>query len=300
MQRRKSPAPEHEQRAMNISLITGVLMLGIKWTAYVLTGSAAIFSDAMETIVHIAAVGFASYSIRLTYRPPDGNHHFGHEKISYLSAGLEGGLIILAAGIIIYQAVDKIINGITLEQVGAGTALTIFAGGVNTWLGLYLVRRGRQTRSVILEANGRHILTDAWTSAGAVAGLIAAKLSGWTIIDPIAALIFGGNIVVEGGKLLRNSVYGLMDTADPEHERMIVATLGEYCPAHGITYHRLRLRESAGKVYVDFHLQFPDGTTIEQAHAVATLAEEAVARALPIPADVFSHLESMNHPPGHI
>lgn len=285
---------------MNISLITGIFMLGIKWTAYVLTGSAAIFSDAMETIVHIAAVGFASYSIRLTFRPPDDNHHFGHEKISYLSAGMEGGLIILAAIIIIYQATDKIIHGIQLESVGLGTTLTLFAGGINTLLGIYLVRKGRQSRSIILEANGKHILTDAWTSGGAVLGLILASTTGWTIIDPIAALIFGGNIIYEGGKLLRSSVYGLMDTADPEHERSIISTLTEYCNAHDITFHRLRLRESAGKVYVDFHLQFPDGTAIEQAHLLATQAEECVARVIPMTSDVISHLESMNHPPDHI
>ncbi|MCC6845954.1 MAG: cation diffusion facilitator family transporter [Bacteroidetes bacterium] len=292
------PAPE--RRAMNISLVVGVMMLAVKWTAYILTGSAAVFSDAIETIVHIAAVGFASYSVRLTYRPPDYNHHFGHEKISYLSAGMEGGLIILAAIVIIYQATDKILYGIELEKVGIGTALTLFTGGVNTILGVYLLRRGKQRGSIIIEANGKHILTDAWTSAGAIVGLVAAKLSGYMIIDPIVALIFGGNIIFEGVKLMRNSVYGLMDGVNPLHEQLIAQTLTVYCETHGITYHRLRLRESAGKIYVDFHLQFPDGTPIEKAHAIATAAEESVAKSVSVKSDVISHLESSHHPPGHI
>ncbi len=292
--------PSKERYAMNISLLIGFLMLGIKWSAYTLTGSTAIFSDAMETIVHIAAVSFASFSIRLTYRPPDNNHHFGHEKISYLSAGIEGGLIILAAIIIFYEAIEKILHGITLERVGIGTALTMFAAAINTLLGVYLVHTGKRSNSVIITANGKHILTDAWTSLGAVVGLVAAKLSGVMIIDPIAALIFGGNIVYEGWKLMRNSVNGLMDTADPNYERLVLQTLDEYCKSNEISFHRLRMRETAGKIFIDFHIQFHDGTPIEKAHALATGAENAIAHALPIESDVFTHLESMSQPPNHI
>lgn len=290
-----------ETRAMNISLSIGILMLGIKWYAYYLTGSVAIFSDAMETIVHIAAVGFASYSLRVTYRPPDDDHHFGHDKISYFSAGLEGGLIILAALVIIYTAIDKLIVGVTLEQVTAGTLLTAFAGTVNAFLGWFLVRTGKKQRSLIITANGKHILTDAWTSFGAIIGLVIAQSTGLTWIDPLAALIFGGNIIFEGLKLLRSSANGLMDTTNHELEQKVRKGLEDFCTSNDISFHRLRMRESGQQIYADFHLQFHDGTPIEVCHSIATNAEQTIEKLLlPIPVDVTSHLESTDHPPGHI
>jgi len=171
-----------ESKAMNISLMIGFLMLALKWSAYLLTGSIAIFSDAMETIVHIAAVGFAWYSLRITYLPADEDHHFGHDKITFFSAGLEGALIILAAIIIIQTSIDKLITGVTLEQIGFGTALTATAAAINTMLGLYLVKTGKNNKSLIIEANGRHILTDAWTSAGAI-DRASSCLSYWLLLD---------------------------------------------------------------------------------------------------------------------
>lgn len=288
-----------ETTAMNISLGIGILMLGLKWYAYWLTGSVAIFSDAMETIVHIAAVAFASYSLRITFRPPDKDHHFGHDKISYFSAGLEGGLIILAAIVIIYTGVEKLIFGVQLEQVTLGMSLTALAGGINALLGWYLVRTGKKSHSIIVVANGKHILTDAWTSIGAILGLLIAQATGMTWVDPLAALIFGGNIIFEGFKLMRSSVDGLMDKTNPELEQKARLTIESFCREHSLAFHRLRLRESGQKVYVDLHLLFPTGTPIERAHALATSLELDVAAQMPITADVTTHLESKDHPPEH-
>jgi len=286
---------------MNISLIVGILMLGLKWSAYLLTGSIAIFSDAMETIVHIAAVGFAWYSLRITYLPPDEDHHFGHDKITFFSAGLEGALIILAAIIIIQTAIDKLISGVTLEQVGYGTALTATAAIINTILGIYLVKTGKNNSSFIIEANGRHILTDAWTSAGAIAGLLLAYLTGAYWIDPLMALFFGANIIFEGGKLIRRSVQGLMDKTDTELYTVVTTLLQKQCETFGISFHRLRLRVSGNYVYIDFHLQFPDDTTIELAHLQATEIEQRISTTLAQPCDIVTHLESTSHhPPDHI
>lgn len=290
-----------ESRAMNISLIVGILMLGLKWSAYILTGSIAIFSDAMETIVHIAAVGFAWYSLRITYRPPDEDHHFGHDKITFFSAGLEGALIILAAIIIIKTAIDKLISGVTLEQVGYGTALTATAAAINTILGIFLVKTGKSNNSFIIEANGKHVLTDAWTSAGAIAGLLLAFLTGAYWIDPLMALFFGANIIVEGGKLIRRSIQGLMDKTDPALFSSVNETLQVVCKHHGISFHRLRLRVSGNYVYIDFHLQFPDETTIEYAHLKATEIEQVIAGSISQPCDIVTHLESTSHhPPDHV
>lgn len=286
---------------MNISLMIGFLMLALKWSAYLLTGSIAIFSDAMETIVHIAAVGFAWYSLRITYLPADDDHHFGHDKITFFSAGLEGALIILAAIIIIQTAIDKLITGVTLEQIGFGTALTATAAAINTMLGVYLVKTGKNNKSLIIEANGRHILTDAWTSAGAIAGLLLAYLTGSYWIDPLMALFFGANIIFEGGKLIRRSIQGLMDKTDPELFTSVQDILSSQCSVLGISYHRLRLRMSGNVVYIDFHLQFPDETTIESAHLQATQIEQTIQQKVAHPCDIVTHLESTSHhPPDHV
>lgn len=288
-----------EKRAMNLSLGIGVLMLFIKWIAYAITGSVAIFSDAMESVVHQFAVAFAWWSLRVTYRPPDEDHQYGHDKITYFSAGLEGGLIIIAAGVIISSAIAKLFSTIELEDLGMGTTLTAIAGGANALLGLYLVRVGTKERSLIVEANGRHILTDAWTSVGAVVGLLIAYYTHWLIIDPLLALLFGSNIIFEGVKLVRSAVGGLMDKSNPELFTKADAALATFCHDNSLSYHRLRLRESGTMVYADFHVQFANGTSIEAAHDLATKAEECVALAIEKPSDVTSHLECTHHPDGH-
>lgn len=288
-----------QKRAMNISLFIGVLMLGIKWTAYALTGSIVIFSDAIETIVHIAAVGFAWYSLRLSILPPDDDHHFGHGKVSFFSAGLEGALIIVAAIIIITTAIDMIIKGVTLQSISTGAILTASAGAINAALGFYLVHVGKRERSLIVEANGRHIITDAWTSVGAIIGIVAAGVSGWYILDPIFALLFGANIIMAGGKLLRASVNGLMDRTNHALEEAARVILEKYCSEHNVSYHRLRLRETGQRIYADFHLEFPDGTPIEIAHSIATTLENEIRMAMPGEAEIMSHLESEHLPPNH-
>lgn len=285
---------QSERTALNVSLGVGIAMLAIKWFAYLITGSVAIFSDAMESVVHQFAVAFAWYSLRVSYRPPDSEHNYGHDKITYFSAGFEGGLIIVAAGVIIVSAVLKLIHGTTIEDLGVGTMLTGSAGAINAVLGWYLVRVGKRTRSLIVEANGRHILTDAWTSAGAVVALLIVWKTGLTVIDPLLALFFGANIIREGGKLLRAAVSGLMDSTNPHYYEKAFAALEGFTQQNGVSFHRLRLRESGQRVYVDFHLLFPDGTLIENAHTIATNAERCVLRCIDLPAEVMSHLESMS------
>lgn len=285
---------------MNLSLGVGIVMLGVKWYAYVRTGSTVILSDALESVVHQFAVAFAWFSLRWSYRPPDKNHTYGHDKITYFSAGFEGGLIGLAAVLIIYTAIERLIVGIELERLEMGTALTAAAGAVNALLGWYLLRIGKAERSLVVEANGRHILTDAWTSVGAVIGLLAAMGTGWMVLDPLFALVFGVHILLEGYRLVRRAVLGLMDTADPAVVEQAWRTLEEFRAEHPmLSFHRLRLRESGQRMYVDFHVQFPEGTPIEEAHRLASEAEQRLARTLGKPSDVTSHLESTHHPDGH-
>src|SRR5690625_4491299 len=206
---------EHQlRRAINLSLGVGLLMLVIKFSAWLLTGSAAIFADAIETIVHVIAVAFAAYSLRLSLKPADENHPYGHAKVSFFSAGAEGMLIILAAIFIIQDAIRKWIAGVEIEHIGFGAALTGLTVILNGILGFYLVSIGRKKKSLILEANGKHILTDAWTSLGVIIGLILALLTGWLPWDPILAIAVALNIIITGFNLIRQSIRGLMDEAD--------------------------------------------------------------------------------------
>jgi cation diffusion facilitator family transporter len=165
--------------AMNLSLGIGILMFIMKVGAYLLTGSAAILSDAAESVVHVAAVIFAACSLRLSYRPADEDHLYGHSKISFFSAGFEGAMIILAAIYIIYESIQKWMTGLQLENLGAGTALIVVASVVNGGLGGYLVWLGRKKNSLILEANGKHVLTDCWTSIAVLVGLTLVLVTKW-------------------------------------------------------------------------------------------------------------------------
>lgn len=286
--------------AMNLSLATGVLMLIAKWIAFLLTGSSVIFSDAAESVVHIVAVWFAWYALRVGSRPPDEDHPYGHDKVSFMSAGVEGGLICIAAIVIIVSAVEKLFTGVELQKLDLGMTITAGAAAVNLLLGLYLISTGKKNKSLVVEANGRHVMTDVWTSAGAVAGLFIADLTKMYWLDPVIAMLFGANIIWEGGKLVAVSVRGLMDHTDPELLQMSVDVIEPYCAEHGCTYHRLRLRSSGNTIHVDFHLQVPDDMRMHDAHNLASHLEDLIRKRLDHQCEVFTHLESMTQPEGHL
>lgn len=279
--------------AMNLSLGVGVLMLLIKFGAYLLTGSAAIFADAIETVVHVVAVGFASYSLRLSQKPADVNHPYGHAKISFFSAGVEGSLIIIAALFIVHDAITKWMAGLVLENIGMGTLLTAVTIFINGGLGVYLVLLGRRKNSLILEANGKHVLTDAWTSLGVIVALGLIYLTGWLPWDPIFAIIVAGNILFSGFGLIQKSIRGLMDESDPEIQNQLKTLLDRETAKHGVTYHALRQRNLGDGHWVDFHLLFHDDISIRRAHTIATTIEKSVRDALPSRTIVTTHLEPL-------
>ncbi len=285
---------------MNISLAVGVGMLAAKWVAYVLTGSSVIFSDAAESVVHVIAVWFAWYAVRLAAEPPDDEHHYGHQKIGFISAAVEGALICIAAIVIIVTAVDRLVTGIELQRLGLGTLITAGAGLVNLALGQYLIRTGRRERSLVVEANGKHVMTDVWTSLGAVAGLLLAWATGIYALDPIIAVLFAANILREGVGLVYSSAQGLMDKTDPDLERRSIEVLNAFTQQHGLTYHRFRLRMAGQIPHVDYHLQFPDHMSVKDAHDLATASEHLVQQALGLTdAEVITHLEPRTHPSEH-
>ena len=289
----EDPQNSRPQRfAMRLSLGVGFFMLASKIAAYWVTGSVAILSDAAESVVHIVAVSFAAYSLWLSLKPPDRSHLYGHDKISFFSAGFEGAMIVMAAFYIIYVSVQKWIEGLKLEHLGLGTGLIVLASLINGGLGFFLIAIGKKHRSLILEANGRHVLTDCWTSIGVVVGLTLAMFTGWLEFDPLVAILVALNILWSGGHLIRRSIGGLMDEVDPAVEAQLKKQLDMLTGQLGLQYHGLRHRSSGNTLWVECHLLFPENTTLASAHALATRIEEELEEQSPGRTEVLTHLET--------
>jgi cation diffusion facilitator family transporter len=278
---------------MRLSLAFGIVMLVGKAGAFILTGSAAIFSDAAESVVHVIAVAFAAFSLWLSSKPVDRQFTYGYEKINFFSAGFEGAMICLAAMTIIVTAVETWKAGVPLHNLGMGIVVVFCAGLVNAGLGWYLVRIGRRNHSIILEANGKHVLADCWTSLGIVGGLGLVFFTGWRPLDPLFAILVALHILWSGGQLVWQSVGGLMDYSDPEVGRVIRDKLDVLCKELGIGYHGVRFRSTGYRLHVELHLLFPYETSLGEAHRVATLIEEELPEALQQPAEFITHLEAV-------
>jgi cation diffusion facilitator family transporter len=290
----KGPDEFKEARfAMRISLVVGVLMLAGKVSAYSVTGSSAIFSDAAESVVHVVAVAFAVFSLWLSTRPAIPKFQYGYERITFFSAGFEGAMIVLAAGSILVTTIQKWRHGLQLENLGRGMLLIVAAGILNAALGLYLLRVGKRSHSLILEADGKHVLTDSWTSFGVFAGLLLVTFTGWKPFDPLIAIAVAINILWSGGRLLWQSVKGLLDYSDPSIGHAIRAQLDAICLELGLLYHGVRFRTTGYRQIIEVHLLFPYSTPLGEAHRLATLVEERLCLDLGIPAEVTTHLESV-------
>lgn len=292
------PSGSAEKRlAMALSVSAGALLLVLKAVAWIWTGSTAILSDLGESVAHMVAVGFAAYSLWLSSQPEDENHLYGHAKIGFFSAGFEGAMIIIAALYILYAAILSAWRGPELAHLEIGLMLTAIGALLNGTLGWHLLRTGQRRSSIILEANGQHVLTDCWTSLGVLAALALVRFTGWAYWDPIFAGIVALNILASGVRLIRRSVSGLMDTADPEVTRIIEQVASAEARRHGITYHNLRHRNIGDAHLVELHLCFPDDTLLRDAHDVATRIENAMEQNIRPAARVITHLEcGEDHP----
>jgi cation diffusion facilitator family transporter len=280
-----------QKRLMNYSLAAAAILLGAKVTAAVLTGSSAIYSDAAESVVHFLAVCFAVWALRLAHKPADETHHFGHDKVAFLSAGFEGAMISAAAILIFYQAIRQMIYGVVIENLGIGLAITAGAAAVNLLLGYSLVAAGKRNASPLLRANGMHVLTDVWSSVAVLVALGLYHVTDWVWWDPIAAILAAVNILRVGYKLMRESLAGLLDESDPVAEMRIRELLDREVEARGLSYHNLRHRHSGRTHWVEFHLVFDDGLSVGAAHDKATEIESSVAALLHPDGRVISHLE---------
>lgn len=279
------------RRMILLSVVVGMVLLVIKFFAAAFTGSAAILSDALESIINVVASVFAFYSITLSAQPPDRSHPYGHGKIESFSAGFEGALIILAALVIIWQAVPAFFMPRPLAQLNVGILLILGAAVVNAVLGFSLVRTGKRTGSLTLTADGKHLLTDVYTSVGVVLGLGLVYLTGWAILDPITACAVALNIIVSGVTLVRQSVSHLLDAADEPFLSSIVYSLQQIRRPEWIDLHYLRSWSSGMRHHIDFHLTLPRYWRLEQCHAAETSVTEWVVEHLGGQGEVLIHLD---------
>ncbi len=278
--------------AMRLSLVAGAVLLVVKMAAAWWSQSVAILSDAAESVAHLLAVGFSYFSLRLSLKPADANHPYGHAKIAFFSSGFEGAMILAAAVLVAYQSVQDLVTHPGLEHAVVGIWFTIGVVIVNGSLGWYLLREGRKRNSIVLEANGQHVLTDCYTSLGVIAGLVLAYATGWKQWDPICALVVSTNMAWTAIRLMRRSFHGLMDQADPQFTEHLEAILTAETKRRGLTYHALRHRNLGDSIWVDVHLVFPPGALLRPSHESATEIEKAVNDAFGPAVYVTTHLES--------
>ena len=253
--------------AISTSLLIGAGLMAVKFLAFYLTNSAAILSDALESIINVVAAGFALGSIIIAAKRPDPDHPYGHGKVEYFSAGFEGALIVLAALGIFYAAWPRLFHPQAIPRLEKGMLLILGAALVNLGLGMVLVMVGRRTKSIVLVADGKHVLTDVYTTVGVVLGLVGVYFTGWNWLDGAVAILVGLNILVTGARLVHQAAAGLMDKSDPELLEEICRVIADNRRPKWIDIHQLRARRAGARVFIDFHLILPRDFLLEASHA---------------------------------
>jgi cation diffusion facilitator family transporter len=289
----------NERRALTryawLSIGAALLTMGTKAGGYLVTRSVGLLSDALESGVNLAAAFGALAALYIGSQPPDEEHAYGHQKVEYLSSGAEGGLITLAAIAIIITAVQRLLDPQPIQRLGLGLGLSTAASLVNLVVSMILIRVGKSERSIALEADGQHLLSDVWTSAGVLTGVGLVWVTGWQILDPIVALLVGLLLARTGFVLLRRSAYGLIDTALPEEElQKIQGILNQY-EGKDIHHHALRTRQAGSRSFVSFHIQVPGSWSIQKGHDLLEGIEADLRQALPS-ATIFTHIEPLEDP----
>jgi cation diffusion facilitator family transporter len=291
--------PRAEARAAMMSLALSILLLGLKLTAYMFTGSSAIFSDALETVVNVVAAGFALYALSVAHTPADKSHPYGHGKIEFVSAALEGLLIIVAAAMIFMRTLDTLrYHRVHVDDIGVGLVMLLLAILGNGALGNVLIRTGRRIHSMTLEADGKHLRADAVTSIAAAIALVIVGFTGWVYADPIIALLIAAYFARLGVGLLRRAGGGLMDRQDTDDEQLIDGILRSHVGAAGkppfiCSFHKLRHRHSGRYHWVDFHIMVDPTMSIGAGHNVASAIEYEIEQALG-EGNATAHIEPCN------
>ena len=281
-----------------LSIAAALATIVLKSLAWWLTGSVGLLSDALESVVNLAGAMMALAMISLAEQPADEKHAYGHNKAEYFSGGFEGLLIVIAAVGIAVAAIDRLLHPQPLASLDTGLVISALASLINLVVARILLAAARRHRSLPLEADARHLMTDVWTSVAVIVGILGIGLTGWLWLDPLLALIFAGNIIYTGWTLLQRAVHGLMDMALPPAEHAAVIAILERYRAAGADYHALRTRESGTRRFVEVHLLVPGEWSLRNAHDLAETLEHEIRVALP-QAHVLTHLEPLDDPRAH-
>jgi cation diffusion facilitator family transporter len=287
--------PASLKRYAWLSIATALATIVLKGVAWWLTGSVGLLSDALESFVNLAGALMALAMLSLAATPADEDHAYGHGKAEYFSSAFEGFLILVAAVSIAYAAGKRLLEPQPLEAVGIGLAVSVAASIVNLATARILLGVGRRYRSITLEADARHLLTDVWTSVGVIVGVGLVWGTGWLWLDPAIALLVAANIVWTGWQLLRRSAAGLMDVSIPENELAAISAVLETYRAQGLDFHALRTRQAGARAFVTLHVLVPGGWTVQQGHDWLERIEADIRSALPS-AHVTTHLEPREDP----
>jgi len=283
-------------RLLWLSVGAALATITLKTVAYLLTGSVGLLSDAAESVVNLVAAIVAMLALRFALKPADEDHAYGHQKAEYFSAGVEGTLVLVAAVTIGVAAFGRLLDPQPIDSAGIGLAVSAGATLINLAVGVILLRAGREERSIVLEADGRHLITDVWTSVGVIAGVAAVALTGWETLDPLIAIAVAINIVVTGGALVWRSADGLMDRAlDGDDRAQIDAVLRDFREHEGIDFHALRTRQAGSRAFVSLHVLVPGAWTVQHGHDLIERVEDDLRARLPH-ATIFTHLEPVEDP----
>lgn len=291
--------PSHFRANFGVMLVTfavGIVLMGLKFLGYWVTGSSAILSDALESIINVVASGFGLGSIIFSAKPADEDHPYGHGKIEFFSAGFEGALIIAAAFSIFIEGMKQVLYPQELPNLEKGLFFLVLAGLGNLVLGLMLLKVGKRTKSIVLQADGKHLLTDVFTSGAVLFGLGFVYFTGWFRVDGIIACVAGVNIVFWGAKLVRQAYCGLMHASDPELLNEICDLLLRQRKDVWVDVHRLRAWKSGSRVHADFHLVLQRELPLEAAHREVRELEKVFSDHFGGTSEVLIHLDPCSEP----
>jgi cation diffusion facilitator family transporter len=278
-----------------LSIAAAVVTITMKSTAYFLTGSVGLLSEALESMVNLAAAVVALLVLTLILRPANDEFTFGYSKAEYFSSGFEGGMILLAAGAIIITALPRLLHPVPLEKLGLGLAISVGASLINLAVAMVLKRAGNRYNSITLEADAKHLMTDVWTTAGVLVGIALVWITGWIRLDPIIAILVAINILFTGYRLLVRSGRGLLDIAIPQEELSSVKSILDSYKEQGVRYHALRSRQAAARKFLVVHLLVPGDWSVHKSHALAEQVENRVIQTISN-ANIVTHIEPVEDP----
>ncbi|MDD3787713.1 MAG: cation diffusion facilitator family transporter [Petrimonas sp.] len=284
------------KKFLYLSIAAAIVTILLKFYAYYLTKSMGFFSDALESFVNLIAAVIALIMLHISEKPADEGHEFGHTKAEYFSSAIEGALILVAAFSIIYSAVPRLMHPVPLENISIGLFISLGASLVNLAVGQILIRNGKKRKSLVLEADGRHLMTDVWTSVGVIVGILIVKLTGLVILDPIIAILVALNIIYTGYQLLSRSASGLMDASIPEEDLKKITAYLQSLKEKNIEYHSLMTRQAGQRKFVSFHMLVPGSWSVQEGHNHADVIEETIEDMFNEPITVTSHLEPVEDP----